>query len=534
MAQMVLSTAELCSVGCSESMSTKRTAVSLQTAVGSDEWEKRRSTTHNADYWYNVRTGERAWKDPSTGADEQPGQPTAKKVKIAEAAQTSVDKTIVWKKMFSTTYKRDYWCNDETGERRWDDPNTATAAGVAPDPSAAPRSPVKSSQKKPEFRLTQRVLTDPAEITAELERERQAVAVDAPSCPREVATANLAHIVHRLRTESAAVVHDKSPNAEHPVVFRLADDDTAMITRAVQEDQILKTRLKVQLREGVADLPSFWDVWERDSSFRQAIIGSADPNEAKWKLQTSYNYKLATTFMPPYAKAIYEHFNAKSVLDPCAGWGDRMVGAASSSLVERYVCFDPNTTLRPGYAALMKLFGHEVTELSAQKLQFSNGFAQYALPFEEGALQLPDCSFDLGVHLAALLRLRDVQPAQPAVRRRGQLDRAVLQAALHPGLPAGQAGAPLRHPRGRHLCGQYRHLPEDAGAAGVRPEVGEPAGPARDDVREDQDGVGVQEGCVLVAVVLACSELRVTPVHKTKVPSYRYPLKPSFILLCRT
>jgi hypothetical protein len=395
MSQMVLSTAELCSVGCSESMSTKRTAVSLQTAVGSDEWEKRRSTTHNADYWYNVRTGERAWKDPSTGADEQPGQPTAKKVKIAEAAQTSVDKTIVWKKMFSTTYKRDYWCNDETGERRWDDPNTAKAAGVAPDPSAAPRSPVKSSQKKSEFRLTQRVLTDPAEITAELERERQAVAVDAPSCPREVSTANLAHIVHRLRTESAAVVHDKSPNAEHPVVFRLADDDTAMITRAVQEDQILKTRLKVQLREGVADLPSFWDVWERDSSFRQAIIGSADPNEAKWKLQTSYNYKLATTFMPPYAKAIYEHFNAKSVLDPCAGWGDRMVGAASSSLVERYVCFDPNTTLRPGYAALMKLFGHEVTELSAQKLQFSNGFAQYALPFEEGALQLPDCSFDL-------------------------------------------------------------------------------------------------------------------------------------------
>ena len=35
----------------------------------------------------------------------------------------------------------------------------------------------------------------------------------------------------------------------------------------------------------------------------------------------------ATTFMPGYAKAVYEHFGAQAVLDPCAGWGDRMLGA---------------------------------------------------------------------------------------------------------------------------------------------------------------------------------------------------------------
>jgi hypothetical protein len=239
------------------------------------------------------------------------------------------------------------------------------------------------------------VLTSPDAIAAELERERLAVAVDAPTCPREIATADLAHIVHRLRTETISKTVDKNPNAEHSVVFRLPDDDTAMITRAVQEDQILKTRLKVQLREGVADLPSFWDVWERDLGFREIIVNAKDPNEAKWEGQRTHNYKLATTFMPAYAKALYEHFGAKSVLDPCAGWGDRLVGAASSSMVERYVCFDPNTTLRPGYAALMKLFGHEVTRLSAQGLEFSNGFASYTLPFEQGALLLPDSSFDL-------------------------------------------------------------------------------------------------------------------------------------------
>ena len=29
-----------------------------------------------------------------------------------------------------------------------------------------------------------------------------------------------------------------------------------------------------------------------------------------------------------YAKAIYEFFEAETVLDPCAGWGDRLTGAA--------------------------------------------------------------------------------------------------------------------------------------------------------------------------------------------------------------
>ena len=46
----------------------------------------------------------------------------------------------------------------------------------------------------------------------------------------------------------------------------------------------------------------------------------ADPNEAKWSYAREFRYKIATTFMPAYAKAIYEYFDAKVVLDPCAGW----------------------------------------------------------------------------------------------------------------------------------------------------------------------------------------------------------------------
>ena len=50
------------------------------------------------------------------------------------------------------------------------------------------------------------------------------------------------------------------------------------------------------------------------------IVSHIDPNEAKWTLAKEFQYKIATTFMPAYAKAIYEYFGAKIVLDPCAGW----------------------------------------------------------------------------------------------------------------------------------------------------------------------------------------------------------------------
>lgn len=369
-------------------------------------WKKMMSQKHSKEYWYNESTKQSVWEDPyaaavphASAAASASAAPLASKkikfqsgetdgIKVAESVAASARK---WSKGYSERYKKDYWFDEVTGERSWEDPTAKDSSKPAED-SASSMVLVSDATV---IELTKLVLTDPADIERELERERRAVAVDAPDCPREIATADLAHIVNRLRSESAVVVTNNAPKAEFPVIFRLADDDTAMITRAVQEDQILKTRLKVQLREGVADLPSFWDVWQRDADFRRIISTAEDPNEMKWTCQKTHNYKIATTFMPGYAKALYEHFNAKSVLDPCAGWGDRLVGAASSSLVERYVAFDPNSTLRSGYAALMKLYGHSVTKLSAQGLVFSNSFEVRTQPFEVGALALESNSFDL-------------------------------------------------------------------------------------------------------------------------------------------
>lgn len=57
---------------------------------------------------------------------------------------------------------------------------------------------------------------------------------------------------------------------------------------------------------------------------------------------------IASQFRPATAKAIYEYFGAKNVLDFSSGWGDRLAGFHASS-AESYVGIDPNKTLITGY-----------------------------------------------------------------------------------------------------------------------------------------------------------------------------------------
>jgi hypothetical protein len=58
---------------------------------------------------------------------------------------------------------------------------------------------------------------------------------------------------------------------------------------------------------------------------------------------------IAAQFRPSAAKAVYDFFQAKTVLDFSVGWGDRLLGAHTSEYVERYVGFDPNPFLFDGY-----------------------------------------------------------------------------------------------------------------------------------------------------------------------------------------
>jgi hypothetical protein len=225
--------------------------------------------------------------------------------------------------------------------------------------------------------------------------EKQIAKCGDTNCPREISSCDLNELLNNLKEESVDYHYfTKESKSEFSVVFSLEDESTSKIVRAIQEDQLLKTRLKIKQKDRVITLKSFWEVWNINSSLRNEIIYSSDPNEEKWKLSRKYKYKLATTFMPAYVKAIYEHFRfPKIVLDPCSGWGDRLLGAEVSG-VEKYIGFDPNYNLRPGYADIMSLCGHQTTELSVDFMKFSNSYEIHSVPFEIGATTMEDNSVD--------------------------------------------------------------------------------------------------------------------------------------------
>ncbi len=224
--------------------------------------------------------------------------------------------------------------------------------------------------------------------------------VDAPECPRYITGLNLIDIAQKMRTESVKILE----RSGYKIVFSLADDYTANLTRSLQEDQILKVNLKLKQKDRVITLPSFWEVWFRsDNKLKNAIVNLAnklakegnDPNEAKWMLQKDFGYKIPTTFMPSYAKSIYEYFGAKRILDPCAGWGDRFAGALASNRVKQYIAFDPNTRLRYGHTKTAEAFGVLPIVYNEEKVAFNNGHEIHYLPFEIGAQKLTSNSFDL-------------------------------------------------------------------------------------------------------------------------------------------
>lgn len=76
-----------------------------------------------------------------------------------------------------------------------------------------------------------------------------------------------------------------------------------------------------------------------------------------------------TMYRPHLAKAIVTHYNAKTVLDPCAGWGGRMLGTVSAGA--HYIGYEPNIET---YNNLLRL---------AEFLDIKDMVTLYNLPAEE-------------------------------------------------------------------------------------------------------------------------------------------------------
>lgn len=65
----------------------------------------------------------------------------------------------------------------------------------------------------------------------------------------------------------------------------------------------------------------------------------------------------STMYRPLMAKTIVERYNAKSVLDPCAGWGGRMLGTLAAGA--DYVGFEPNKETHYNLLRLARFIGQE-------------------------------------------------------------------------------------------------------------------------------------------------------------------------------
>jgi hypothetical protein len=190
--------------------------------------------------------------------------------------------------------------------------------------------------------------------------------------------------------------HFEGPLDGYQIVFTTVPEDrTFEISRAIQEDEILKTKVKLKKEKILVTLNSFYDVWISDPKFRNEILSNNNPGDAMWNLSKTYNYKMANNFIPMYAKMVYKYFNAKIVLDPCAGWGDRMLGAIATE-VDQYIGFDPNIDLQQGYIDIMKLGNiNQINTTNPLELKFDNGFEIYSEPFEKNASKLKTNYFDL-------------------------------------------------------------------------------------------------------------------------------------------
>jgi hypothetical protein len=137
--------------------------------------------------------------------------------------------------------------------------------------------------------------------------------------------------------------------------------------------------------------PSPQKTWENEK-FRLTLFKALfslkvkEINPTVFRSIISLRKYIAAQFRPSAAKAIYDMFQPETVLDFSMGWGDRILGAYTSSSVKKYVGFDPNLNLLSGYVNQVKKY----SSLSEEHKEF----VFHPLPAETQFMQLDD-KFDL-------------------------------------------------------------------------------------------------------------------------------------------
>lgn len=161
--------------------------------------------------------------------------------------------------------------------------------------------------------------------------------------------------------------------------FKGVDNVAIMIPRQVYWDLDRLTDYfseHVRVRANVKDNISPYDFWQQNKEAlraearaeidkKSAISASASDNPDYPKLTREqlilqkqrdlihYRVPEATQFKISLTAALLRYLKAHKVLDPSAGWGDRLLGAAFTPTVDVYHGVDPNTALTSAYDRIL-------------------------------------------------------------------------------------------------------------------------------------------------------------------------------------
>jgi len=123
----------------------------------------------------------------------------------------------------------------------------------------------------------------------------------------------------------------------------------SIVISSYQIRELLKCRRNTKNYQTIYDI---YNNNQEDKHWSDVIIRSSKnkthyPRKQEVIETLTINKGCVAIFKPSISKYIYKKYNAKSVLDPTAGWGGRLLGA--SSLDIKYTGFDTNTSLKKGY-----------------------------------------------------------------------------------------------------------------------------------------------------------------------------------------
>lgn len=113
-----------------------------------------------------------------------------------------------------------------------------------------------------------------------------------------------------------------------------------------------------RIRANVKGFVSPYDYWQKNKKMIQGMFPGDITAQRDYIFS---NTKEATLFKVSVVYALMTYLKARKVLDPSAGWGDRLLGAGFTPTVEVYHGVDPNGALTNPYQNIIKYLGSPET-----------------------------------------------------------------------------------------------------------------------------------------------------------------------------